>query len=66
MGWPEKEAPFTELALGGPHGVGKISSARLLGFNGPLKWTQDASSLRVAMPPQRPSDHAIALKVEGA
>lgn len=66
MGWPEKQAVFPELAPGGAHQVGKIRNVQLLGFRGKVKWTQDSAGLRVEMPAQKPCEHAIALKVEGA
>ena len=62
MGWPEKQAVFPELA----QGAGKIRNVQLLGFGGKVKWSQDAAGLRVEMPPQKPCEHAIALKVETA
>ena len=66
MGWPEKQAVFPELAAGGAHNTGKIRNVQLLGFRGKVKWTQDAAGLRVEMPPEKPCEHAIVLKVEGA
>jgi alpha-L-fucosidase len=65
MGWPERQAVFPELALGGAQQAGKIGRVQMLGFRGPVKWTQDSSALRVEMPPEKPCDHAIVLKVEG-
>jgi alpha-L-fucosidase len=38
----------------------------LLGFKGKVKWTQDQNGLTVQMPQQKPSEHAIALKIIGA
>jgi alpha-L-fucosidase len=35
----------------------------LLGFKGKLKWTQDEAGLKVEMPEEKPSDHAVTLKV---
>jgi alpha-L-fucosidase len=35
----------------------------LLGHRGKLKWTQDASGLKVEMPAEKPSEHAVALKI---
>ncbi len=66
MGWPEREANIPLLALGGQWSVGKIRSVELLGHTGKLKFTQDANALKVPMPPERPSDHAITLKIVGA
>jgi len=66
MGWPDREAVVPTLALGGKHEVGKIRSVALLGLRGNLKFTQDEHSLRVMLPPEKPSDHAICLKIVGA
>ena len=66
MGWPDREAVVPTLALGGKHEVGKIRSVALLGHRGNLKFTQDEQSLRVTLPPEKPSDHAICLKIVGA
>jgi hypothetical protein len=38
----------------------------LLGFKGKVKWTQDDKGLTVQLPEQRPSDHAVGLKIAGA
>ena len=66
MGWPDKQAKIAGLALGGPNGAGKISNVELLGYKGKLTWNQDASGLSVDMPADKPSDHAIVMKVIGA
>jgi hypothetical protein len=54
------------LATGGPNGVGAIRNVDLLGAPGKLDWRQDASGLRVTMPPAPPSDFAVAFRVIGA
>jgi alpha-L-fucosidase len=64
MGWPEKQAVIEPL--GTRAGAGKIRNVELLGFAGKLEWKQAENGLTVAMPAQKPSDHAIALKVTGA
>ena len=66
MGWPEREAVVPTLALGGKNQVGKIRSLELLGHRGKLKFTQDEQSLRVTLPPEKPSEHAICFKIVGA
>jgi alpha-L-fucosidase len=66
MGWPEREASIPTLALGGKLNVGKIRSVELLGHRGKLKFTQDEQSLKVMLPTERPSDHAVCFKVQGA
>ena len=36
----------------------------LLGHKGKLRWTQDEAGLKVEMPEEKPSDHAVTLKVD--
>jgi hypothetical protein len=38
----------------------------LLGHRGKLKYTQDEAGLRIELPPQRTSEHAVAFKIVGA
>lgn len=66
MGWPANEALIRPLALNGAQGAGRIRRVELLGHKGPVRWTQDETGLKVAMPPEKPCEHAIALKIEGA
>jgi alpha-L-fucosidase len=64
MGWPQKEAVIKPL---GTNNAGmKVANVALLGFKGKLQWTQGADGLKVQMPPARPCDHAITLKISGA
>lgn len=63
MGWPGKEATINSLALNGKFSVPKIQNVELLGQTGKLKWVQNNSGLIVDLPEQKPSDHAVALKV---
>jgi alpha-L-fucosidase len=66
MGWPDKKAAIPALALGGKNQTGKVRHVELLGHKGKLKFTQNEQALTVEMPPEKPSDHAIAFKVAGA
>jgi alpha-L-fucosidase len=66
MGWPEREAVVPTLALGGKLQVGKIRNVELLGHKAKVKFTQDEAALKVELPPEKPSDHAVCLKVTGA
>jgi alpha-L-fucosidase len=63
MGWPGKEASIPALALGGMNSVPKIRNIELLGHRGKLKWTQDAGTLKVELPEEKPSDHAVTFKI---
>ncbi|MGC9971611.1 MAG: alpha-L-fucosidase [Bryobacteraceae bacterium] len=63
MGWPEKQAVIKPLATTSSVARTKVKNVELLGFKGKVKWTQDEKGLTVQMPEQKPSDHAIALKI---
>jgi alpha-L-fucosidase len=65
MGWPGKEAVIPTLALGGKLAVGKIRGVEMLGHKGKVKFTQDEAALKVEMPAEKPSGHAITLKIVG-
>jgi alpha-L-fucosidase len=51
------------LASGARLSKSKIRSVQLLGLNAPLRWSQDAAGLTVALPAQRPGDYAFAFKI---
>jgi alpha-L-fucosidase len=53
------------LATNGPHVTGKIGSVELLGFPGKLSWTHDEAGLKVQLPPEKPCNHAYALRITG-
>jgi len=38
-------------------------NVQLLGHQGRLTWTQEATGLRVQLPAEKPSDYAVTLKV---
>src|ERR1035438_4998895 len=63
MGWPQPSVLLKPLALGSPQNPGKLRNVELLGHHGKLSWKQDESGLRVEMPPEKPSSHAITLKI---
>jgi len=63
MGWPAKEASIPTLALGGSNSVPRIRNVELLGHKAKVKWTQDSATLKVELPDEKPSDHAVTLKV---
>lgn len=62
MGWPEQSANIAALGARSPQDPGRIENVELLG-HGKLQWKQDDSGLIVQMPPAKPSDHAIVLKI---
>ena len=59
MGWPGAQATVPSL----PSTASKIENVELLGHKGKVKWTQDANGLKVDMPEQKPSEHAVTLKI---
>jgi len=61
LGWPES-GKLTIRSLTGP----AISSVRMLGASGSLKFTRGAQGLVVTLPASKPCDHAFALRIEGA
>jgi alpha-L-fucosidase len=66
MGWPEaRQVLIAPLATSRPYVAGRIRSVHLLGSPRELRWTHDRIGLQVQLPPERPCDHAFALKIEG-
>jgi len=67
LGWPdEKSAVIKSLATDSAWVAGqKIAEVTLLGYRGKLEWSQDGQGLRVKLPSQQPSEHAVALKITG-
>jgi alpha-L-fucosidase len=64
MAWPGEKAVVT--SLGSSQNLkGKIGKVELLGHKGALNFTRDAQGLTVAMPAEKPCEHAFALKVTG-
>jgi hypothetical protein len=43
--------------------VPRIRNVELLGHKAKLKWTQDAAALKVELPAEKPSDHAVTFKI---
>ena len=66
MGTAAKEAVIRALGTSSAQQPGQISNVQMLGYEGKLDWKQDANSLKVQMPSQKPSDHAVTLKVQMA
>jgi alpha-L-fucosidase len=66
MGWPAPKASIAVLARNGQHGVGNIQNVELLGSKVKLKWQQEVSGLTVEMPAEKPTEHAVVLKIAGA
>ncbi len=63
----EPRAVISSLATNSPQLAGKkIREVSLLGNPGPLDWKQDEHGLQVKLPDKLPSEHSIALRVQGA
>jgi alpha-L-fucosidase len=64
MGWPRNETVIKPL--GANTADMKVANVTLLGFKGKLRWAQEAEGLKVQLPPVKPCDYAIALKITSA
>jgi alpha-L-fucosidase len=65
MGWPQNNQVLIKpLATNNPQQTGKIENVELLGY-GNVQFTRDNEGLKVTLPPQKPCDHAYALKLTG-
>jgi alpha-L-fucosidase len=65
--WPESRvANIKSLGTASPQMAGaKIAAVSLLGFDGPLTFTQNEQGLSVNLPQKAPSEHAVTLKIQG-
>ena len=64
MAWPEGgKVTIKSLAQGSEHYPKDIARVELLGSNGPLNFTREATGLVVTLPEQKPNDFAYALKI---
>jgi len=62
--WPSEEAVITSLAEGNSP-EGKITMITLLGSDGKLEFTRDATGLKVKLPATAPGKYACVLKITG-
>ncbi|HUB78943.1 MAG TPA: alpha-L-fucosidase [Bryobacteraceae bacterium] len=62
MGWPDAQAIMPALTESAVH----VRHVELLGYKGRVKWSQDANGMTVALPGEKPSDYAVAIKIERA
>ncbi|MGA2068495.1 MAG: alpha-L-fucosidase [Thermoguttaceae bacterium] len=63
LAWPGQLAIVRSLARSATDG--KVTSVCLLGHPGNLKWEQTKDGLEVAMPAEKPCEHAFVLKIAG-
>jgi len=68
QGWPQEEVVIRSLALDGPQQPGKAMAVRMLGRDENLKFTHEATGLRLMLPGAKPAtaDLGIALKINFA
>jgi alpha-L-fucosidase len=62
LAWPGDDR-LTVTSL--PQGKGEVESVTLLGHDGKLTWEQTDGGLVVELPQDRPTEHALALKITG-
>ena len=62
LAWPGQRAMVRSLARSATNG--KVTEVTLLGHPGNLKWEQTKDGLEVAMPAQKPCEHAFVLKIK--
>jgi len=65
MGWPEKEAVIKDLSTNGKYVEGRIRNVELLGFRGPLRWSQNETGLVVQLPHEAPGNYASVFRISG-
>jgi len=64
LGWPENgELRIASLAANSPHLDGDVVDISLLGSDARIAWTRAADALSVRLPPQKPCDHAVVLRI---
>lgn len=63
MGSPQREVSIQALGINSPQKPMKVMHVDLLGYFGPLQFQQEPRMLRVQLPPQEISTHAVALRV---
>jgi alpha-L-fucosidase len=65
LGWPS-DGKLTIRSLAQFPGVtASITNIGLLGYSGPIPWTQNGEGLTVTLPDKKPSAFAVALKISG-
>ena len=63
LAWPGQRAIVQSLARSVTNG--KVTQVSLLGYPGNLKWEQTKDGLEIAMPVEKPCEHAFVLKIIG-
>jgi alpha-L-fucosidase len=63
LGWPGDGSTVTIRSLAADSQSRPISDVSLLGYDGALEWKQDAQSLKVRLPSEKPCEHALVVKI---
>ena len=63
MGWPETNNLLIRSLAKMPESAAVISNVTLLGHAGAIEWRQSSNGLAVLLPMEKPSEHAVALKI---
>ena len=63
LAWPGQRAIVRSLARSATNG--QLAKVSLLGYPGNLKWEQTKDGLEIAMPAEKPCEHAFVLKIVG-
>jgi alpha-L-fucosidase len=64
LAWPPNgRVTVRSLASGAPHLDADIASVELLGSEERLEWSRDDEGLHVRLPAERPTEHALALRI---
>ncbi|MBW4039514.1 MAG: alpha-L-fucosidase [Acidobacteria bacterium] len=63
LGWPGSELLIKALGTSSPQSPAKVTNVELVGYQGKIKFHQEASALRIQLPERAISEDAIALKL---
>ena len=66
LAWPGKSLTIRSLAATGKDAPRRVREVALLGHDGRLEWTQDASGLVIRLPERAPCEHAYAFRISGS
>jgi alpha-L-fucosidase len=62
---PDQKVTVKSLATSATHAKGRVRGVRLLGHEGAVDWTQDASGLNISIPNGPPGEHAVVFAISG-
>ena len=64
LSWPGPGRVLHIRSLALTNGIAPIGRVTLLGADGELRWGHDQDALRIVIPQELPSDHALAFRIE--